>query len=131
MTKTVKCRYCNKERILELDSQNTFSCCGHTQNVGKFTLVDITPNSLMQNQEPKFPAEVSQVSTVTQEAESHAELPPEVLEIEEAVHENPLDKNPLEQLPEPKKIFNCPNCNNQLKEYQAICENCNYEIQWQ
>lgn len=115
-----------------MPSQKTFSCCGHTQRIGIYTLIEdytlnakseVASETVMNDGSKGTPKPATpQETEVLDKTQSHTNN----LEIEEETPNNPIEELAKTQTP----IFNCPNCGNQLNEYQTPCPSCMYEIEW-
>lgn len=122
MTQIVKCLICGKEKEVLNNNQKSFTCCRTRQPIDERTKLNapIEKEIILKNgtDEPKL----MNVEDVKEKKE--------VAENQDLEIENDEPENPLENLPEEKKEFHCPNCNNQLNEYETPCPKCFYEIEW-
>lgn len=120
----VKCPICRNIKVTY--AKQDFFCC-KTQHEIEPNLINSdgtkpfnqNNETLLQNQEEN--------ST----GENLNETPEKAVNEQDLEIENDEPENPLENLPEEKKEYHCPNCNNQLNEYETPCPKCFYEIEWQ
>jgi endogenous inhibitor of DNA gyrase (YacG/DUF329 family) len=126
MVKIVKCIVCGKN--VKTYGSQFFVHCGHRQPITESNWINKPNNSLLQNREGS--EEALNESLKSEATLESAEAVSSNSNIQELEIEDDEPENPLENLPEEKKEFHCPNCNNQLNEYETPCPRCFYEIEW-
>jgi len=131
MVKIVKCIVCGNN--IKTYGSQFFVHCGHRQAINESNWINKPQiNSGLEESGNLATSRVSEGEVATTPKQSIVEnagsnpAPAGDLEIEDDEPENPL-----ENLPEEKKEFHCPNCNNQLNEYETPCPRCFYDIEWQ
>ena len=151
--RTIKCQYCDSERIIAKPAQKTFVCCGHNQRIGELTLIQ-TQTSDDVRAEPSDDNKGVKKEVVEAEAEAtldtvdtgkgeeastnpgpvaltEAPAEPPVEEKEEAGEDVEIEKEPEEEEINPDDYnYCCPSCKELFNDLNnGKCPECEEELE--